>query len=96
MRYTCDALLILHSGTRIVLLLKRPAFQLLTHSSLTASLRTAEAHLQRVGVLRPLNLQTPDEQRDRKVNQHHVLRVFCKQRRFDVERMQGFASLTAL
>ena len=95
MRYTCDALLILHSGTRIVLLLKRPAFQLLTHSSLAASLRTAEAHLQRVGVLRPLNLQTPDEQRDRKVNQHHMLRVLCKQRRLDVERMQGFASLTA-
>jgi hypothetical protein len=29
------------------------------------------------------------------MNQHHVLRVFCKQRRFDVERMQGLSSLTA-
>ena len=36
-----------------------------------------------------------DKQGDRKMNQHHVLRVFRKQRRFDVERMQGLSSLTA-
>jgi hypothetical protein len=29
------------------------------------------------------------------MNQHDVLRVFGQQRRFDVERVQGFSSFTA-
>src|ERR1700676_2035717 len=36
-----------------------------------------------------------DEQRDREMNQHDVLRVFCEKDRLDVERVHGFSSLTA-
>src|SRR5713226_2792898 len=49
--------------------------------------------------LRPLRQEIKrharNKQGDRKMNQHHVLRVFGQQRRFDVEWMQGLFSLTA-
>jgi len=35
------------------------------------------------------------EQRNRKVDQDHVLRMFCEKHRLEVERVQGLAPLTA-
>src|ERR1700731_1558990 len=51
------------------------------------------------GLLPPLRKKikedADDKERDREVDQHHVLRMLCEKYCFYVERMQGCSSLTA-